>query len=119
MAATSADPLVPVVFAPDQGSAQRYADALASAGIEAHIRIEDGAHLAPMGSAYGALTSSEPFVYPVLVSRLQRRAASRVLRGMTPASTSTINARTVATASAVVLGSMLLVVLAAWVRGDL
>ncbi len=119
MAATAADPLVPVVFAPDQASAQRYADALESAGIEAHIRIEDGAHLAPMGSAYGALTSGEPFVYPVLVSRLQRRAARRVLRALTPTSTFTINARSVGTAGAVVFGSMALVLLAAWARGDL
>ncbi len=110
---------MPVVFAPDQLSAQRYADALGAAGIDAHIRIEDGAHLAPMGSAYGALTSSEPFVYPVLVSRLQQRAARHVLRGMTSTPAPPFDARALGAAGAVVFGSMLLIFLAAWVRGDL
>ncbi|MFN8638672.1 MAG: hypothetical protein U0360_04260 [Dehalococcoidia bacterium] len=120
MVAPSREPFVPVAFAPDSDTARRYADALDAAGIEAHIRIEDGAHLSPTGSAYGSLTSGEPFVYPVLVSRVQRRAARRVISPIvaTGAAT-TLTARTVLMTVAFVIGTVLLVALAALLRGDL
>lgn len=120
MVAPSRDPFVPVAFAPDSDTARRYADALDAAGIEAHIRIEDGAHLSPTGSAYGSLTSGEPFVYPVMVSRVQRRAAQRVISPIAAAASATpVSATTVLVATAFVLGTVLLVALAALVRGDL
>ncbi len=114
-----ADPLVPVAFAPDPETAQRYVDALERAGIEAHVRIEDGAHLAPAGSAYGAITSGEPFVYPVLVSRLQRRVARRALEGVMPPASTSVTPSSVAGVAAFVLGTVLLVAAAAWLRGDI
>ncbi len=119
MVAPSRDPFVPVAFAPDSDTARRYADALDAAGIEAHVRIEDGAHLSPTGSAYGSLTS-QPFVYPVLVSRVQRRAAQRVISPIVAAgAATTVSARTVLVAGAFLVGTVLLVALAALLRGDL
>jgi hypothetical protein len=114
------EPLVPVAFAPDAATAERYVAVLAARGIEAHARIEDGAHLSPTGSAYGALTSGDPFVYPVLVSRLQRRVAQRALDAVSdPISAPTLDARRLAGLAAFVLGTVLLVALVAWARGDL
>ncbi len=118
MAVRLAEPLVPVAFAPDPETAQRYVDALERAGIDAHVRIEDGAHLAPAGSAYGAITSGEPFVYPVLVSRLQRRAARRALERVRDPEPSVTPSHVVGVA-ACVLGTVLVVAAAAWLRGDL
>ena len=109
--------LVPVAFAPDQETAERWAHALEDAGIE------DGAHLSPVGSAYGPLLGGQPFIYPVLVSRLRRRAAQRALasEAATDAltATQTITPRSIGTAAAVVGSSILLVLYLAWARGDL
>ncbi|MCC6236624.1 MAG: hypothetical protein IT299_03510 [Dehalococcoidia bacterium] len=119
MAIRRADPLVPVAFAPDPETAQRYVDALERAGLEAHVRIEDGAHLAPAGSAYGAITSGEPFVYPVLVSRLQRRAARRALEAVRGPEPVLVTRSHIVGVAACVLGAVLTVAAAAWLRGDL
>lgn len=120
MTTIPANPLVPVAFALDHETAAQYASALEAAGIEAHVRIEDGAHLAPMGSAYGALASGQPFVYPVLVSRLQRRSARRVLDGLgAPSETTSLTPGSALTAAAVVLGTVVLVLVFAWARGDI
>ena len=111
--------LVPVGFAPDEETAERWARLLEAAGIEAHIRIEDGAHFQPLGSHYGSLLGGSPFVYPVFVSRMRHRAARRALAGHTTATaTSPITARSVAAAVAVLAGSMLFVLGLAWARGQ-
>lgn len=112
-------PLVPVAFAPDAETAQRYVETLDRAGLEAHIRIEDGAHLAVGGSAYGPITSREPFVYPVLVSRLQHRAARRALANATSGPAAPITASSALGIGGVLLASVVLVAAAAWIRGDL
>lgn len=119
MAVRHADPLVPVAFARDAVTAQRYVDALERAGIEAHVRIEDGAHLAPAGSAYGAITSGELFVYPVLVSRLQRRVARQALEGVADLEAAPLTRSSVVGVAAFLLGTVLVVAGAAWLRGDL
>ena len=111
--------LRPVGFASDHETAERWARELEDAGIEAHIRIEDGAAFRPLGSAYGQL-GGEAFVYPVLVSRLRHRAARRLLAidsAAPPAPTVTPGA--VAAAVAVLGGSMLAVAYLVWARGDL
>ena len=112
------DALRPVGFAPDSETAERWARALEDAGIEAHIRIEDGAAFRPLGSAYGQL-GGEAFVYPVLVSRVRHRAARRALAGTDAAGppAPAVTPRTVATAVAVLGGSMLVVAYLVWVRG--
>ena len=114
------DALRPVGFAPDPETAERWARRLEDAGIEAHIRIEDGAAFRPLGSAYGQL-GGEAFVYPVLVSRLRHRAARRALaspdRAASPVPVVTV--RTLAASIAVLAGSMIAVAYLAWARGDL
>src|SRR5688572_8629642 len=114
------DALRPVAFAPDQETAERWARALEDAGIEAHIRIEDGAAFRPLGSAYGQLGGGA-FVYPVLVSRFRHRAAQRVLASSNAAAPSVppVTAARVAAAVAVLGGSMLAVAYLVWARGDL
>lgn len=119
MAVRRAESLVPVAFARDAVTAQRYVDALERAGVEAHVRIEDGAHLAPAGSAYGAITSGELFVYPVLVSRLQRRVARRALEGVTATESMPVTRSNVVGVAACVIGTVVVVAAAAWLRGDL
>ena len=113
------DVLRPVGFAPDAGTAERWVRALEDAGIEAHIRIADGAAFRPLGSAYGQL-GGEAFVYPVLVSRLRYRAARRLL-ATDPAAPSApaVTAGAIAAAVAVLGGSMLAVAYLVWARGDL
>lgn len=115
------DALRPVAFAPDQETAERWVGILEDAGIEAHIRIEDGAPFTAMGSVYGPMLGGRAFVYPVLVSRLRHRAARRALAGSDAAviEAPAITPRSVATAVAVLAGSMLLVAYLAWSRGDL
>jgi hypothetical protein len=112
------DGLRPVGFAPDQETAERWARTLEDEGIEAHIRIEDGAAFRPLGSVYGQL-GGEAFVYPVLVSRLRHRAAQRALAGADAAAPTapTVTPRTVASALAVLAGSMLIVAYLVWARG--
>ena len=119
MAVRRADSLVPVAFAPDAVTAQRYVDVLERAGIDAHVRIEDGAHLAPAGSAYGAITSGELFVYPVLVSRLQRRVAREALEGVAGLETAPVTRSSVLGVATFVIGTVAVVAAAAWLRGDL
>ena len=113
------DALRPVAFARDAETAERWARALEDAGIEAHIRIEDGAAFRPLGSAYGQLGGAA-FVYPVLVNRLRHRAARRLL-ATDPAAplAPTVTPRTVAVAVAVLGGSMLVVAYLVWARGAL
>jgi hypothetical protein len=114
------DALRPVAFAPDPETAERWARELEDAGIEAHIRIEDGAAFRPLGSAYGQL-GGEAFVYPVLVSRFRHRAARRLLAstGVPAPPALAITPRTVAAAVAVLGGSMLALAYLVWARGDL
>ena len=114
------DALRPVALAPDPETAERWAHALEDAGIEAHIRIEDGAAFRPLGSAYGQL-GGEAFVYPVLVSRFRHRAARQVLAIADAAAppVSPVTAKTVAAALAVLGGSMLAVTYLLWARDAL
>jgi hypothetical protein len=115
------DALRPVAFAPDEKTAERWAAILEDSGIEAHIRIEDGAAFTAMGSAYGPMLGGRAFVYPVLVSRLRHRAARRALEGSDAAiiDAPAITPSSVASALAVLAGSMLLVAYLVWARGDL
>lgn len=115
------DALRPVAFAPDAETAERWARVLEDAGIEAHIRIEDGAPFRPLGSVYGQMMGGQAFVYPVLVSRLRHRAARRALAGEVAAATSApaLTPRAIATAVTVLGASMLMVAYLAWARGDL
>lgn len=125
MTSVSPRPLVPVGIAQDEATAERWADALGRAGIDAEIRIEDGIHLGPGGSAYGALAGGRPFVYPVLVSRVQRRAARRALAELEALDEDALNEEHsisgahLARVIAVLAGTLLLVLLLALVRGDL
>lgn len=122
MVTPSGDALVQVALAPDPETAERWAHALEGAGIEAHVRIIDGSPYSPLGSAYGQMIGGQPFVYPVLVSRLQRRAARRTLDGLEGVAgleAPAITPRAIATAAAVLAGSMLFVAYLAWARGDL
>lgn len=67
--------LVTIAIARDEPTAQRWAEALLAAGIDAQLRIADGAHLSTLGSAYGG----QMFTYPLLVADDDRRAAATVL----------------------------------------
>jgi hypothetical protein len=115
------DALVPVALAPDQCTAEGYVSALAAVGIDAHVRIDDGTAFSRTGSAYaGALSSGERFVYPILVSRVQRRTAQRVLQRTDVFPDHPAPSIGSVLLAAFFLGaSMLLVALAAWARGDL
>lgn len=114
------DTLVQVALAPDAETAERWANALEAAGVEAHISLLDGAAFRPLGSAYGQLVGEQPFVYPVLVGRLQRRAAARILENVAAIeSGATITPRAIAGGAAVLAISMLLVAYLAWARGEL
>jgi hypothetical protein len=117
------DGLAQVALALDAETAERWADVLERAGIEAHIRIVDGAPFRPLGSVYGQIHGGEPFAYPVLVSRVQHRAAVRTLERLEDAAGlaggSPLSPRRVATAVAVLAASMALVAYLAWARGEL
>lgn len=73
--------LIRLAVSRDAEAVERWADALAEAGIEAHVRIEDGTHLGPGGSAYPAGPS---FIYPLLVPIEAREAAATVLVDLGP-----------------------------------
>ncbi len=67
--------LVTIAIARDEPTAQRWAEALLVAGIDAQLRIADGTHLSALGSAYGG----QMFTYPLLVATDDRQAAAAVL----------------------------------------
>jgi hypothetical protein len=113
--------LAPVAYAPDQPTAERWAATLERAGIEAHLRIEDGSAFTGFGSAWSQWLGGRPFVYPVLVSRVRRRAARRALASDPAFTTASppLTGRSITAAAAVLGATMLLVLALAWARGDL